>query len=185
MDISTDRCYSYYSRILVIIKPGTTLALLGAFFIAGFLVSGIFEIIFALANKNTLKGWGGWTLASGIIDILFALLLLAMPISTIAVLLFMVGFWVMFQSIWAIGGGAIELQRNSVKGWGGWILTFGILGVILSFILIANLYLLPDLLFICWLLPCSAMAFYVSITDSGSAIFIKILRKNKEHLANI
>ncbi|MBB4037958.1 uncharacterized membrane protein HdeD (DUF308 family) [Dysgonomonas hofstadii] len=116
-------------------NPGTTLALLGAFFIAGFLVSGIFEIIFALANKNTLKGWG-WTLASGIIDILFALLLLAMPISTIAVLLFMVGFWVMFQSIWAIGG-AIELQRNSVKGW-GWILTFGILGVILSFILIAN-----------------------------------------------
>ena len=116
-------------------NPGTTLALLGAFFIAGFLVSGIFEIIFALANKNTLKGWG-WTLASGIIDILFAFLLLAMPIGTIAVLLFMVGFWVMFQSIWAIGS-AIELQRNSIKGW-GWILTFGILGIILSFILIAN-----------------------------------------------
>jgi len=121
--------------ILFIANPGTTLAMLGALLIAGFLVSGIFEIIFALSNKNTLKGWG-WTLASGIIDILFALLLLAIPIGTIAVLLFMVGFWVMFQSIWAIGT-AIELQRGQVKGW-GWILTFGILGVIFSFILIAN-----------------------------------------------
>lgn len=115
--------------------PGTTLTLLGALFIAGFLVSGIFEIFFAISNRNNYRGWG-WTLAGGIIDILFAFLLLAMPIGTIAVLLFMVGFWIMFQSIWAIGS-AIDLQRHGVRGW-GWILTFGILGVILSFILISN-----------------------------------------------
>lgn len=118
-----------------IADPLSTLVIIGALFIAGFLVSGVFEIIFAVSNRNTLKGWG-WTLASGIIDIAFGLLLLAIPIGTIAVLLFLVGFWVMFQSIWLIGS-AIELQRNNVKGW-GWTLTSGILGMILAFILIAN-----------------------------------------------
>ncbi|MBD8387459.1 HdeD family acid-resistance protein [Dysgonomonas sp. BGC7] len=116
-------------------NPGATLSILGAFFIAGFLVSGIFEIVFSLSNMNTLKGWG-WTLASGIIDLLFGLLLIAMPIGTIAVILFMVGFWVMFQAIWGIGT-AIDLQRNGVKGW-GWILAFAILTLILAFILISS-----------------------------------------------
>lgn len=116
-------------------NPGETLAVLGALFIAGFLVSGIFEIFFSILNKKILKGWG-WTLASGIINILFGLILLSIPIGTIAVLLFLVGFWVMFQSIWSISS-SIELQRNGIKGW-GWLLAFGILGLILSFILIVN-----------------------------------------------
>ena len=121
--------------IWCIANPGETLILLSAFFIAGFIVSGLFEIVFALSNKNTINGWG-WTLASGIIDILFGLLLWAIPLGTIAVLLFLVGFWVMFQSIWSIGT-AIELQRGGIRGW-GWTLTFGILGLILAFILIVN-----------------------------------------------
>ncbi len=115
--------------------PATTLALLGAFFIAGFLISGIFEIIFAVSNRDTSNGWG-WTLASGIIDILFALILMATPLGTIATLIFFVGFWAMFQSIWGIGS-AIELQRNGIKGW-GWVLALGILGLIFSFVLITN-----------------------------------------------
>lgn len=121
--------------IWCVADPLSTLAVIGAFFIAGFLVSGIFEIIFAISNRNTLKGWG-WTLASGIVDIAFALLLLAIPMGTIAALLFLVGFWVMFQSIWLIGT-SIELQRSGVKGW-GWSLATGILGIILAFILITN-----------------------------------------------
>lgn len=116
-------------------NPATTLGVLAALFVAGFLVSGIFEIIFAISNKDVLNGWG-WTLASGIIDILFGMILLVAPIETIAVLLFLVGFWVMFQSIWGIGA-SIELQRSGIKGW-GWTLTFGILGLILAFILITN-----------------------------------------------
>jgi uncharacterized membrane protein HdeD (DUF308 family) len=121
--------------IWCIADPLLTLVVIGALFIAGFLISGAFEIIFAISNRNTLKGWG-WTLTSGIIDIAFVLLLLAIPIGTIAVLLFFVGFWIMFQSIWLIGS-SIELQRNSIRGW-GWTLTSGIFGIILAFILIAN-----------------------------------------------
>ncbi|MDR1092369.1 MAG: DUF308 domain-containing protein [Prevotella sp.] len=118
-----------------IADPLLTLVVIGSLFIAGFLISGVFEIIFAISNRNTLKGWG-WTFTSGIIDIAFGLLLLAIPIGTIAILLFLTGFWVMFRSIWLIGS-SIELQRNNVKGW-GWTLASGILGTILAFILIAN-----------------------------------------------
>lgn len=115
--------------------PTTTLAILGALFIAGFLIAGISEIVFALSNRHRLHGWG-WTLASGIIDILFALLLITTPIGTIATLIFFVGFWAMFQSIWGIGS-AIELHKNRINGW-GWVLFLAILGLIFSFILITN-----------------------------------------------
>lgn len=121
--------------VLCLANPLTTLSMLAALFVAGFLISGLFEVVFAISNREVLNGWG-WTLASGIISILFGLILLAMPIETITVLLFFVGFWAMFQSIWAIGS-AIELQRSSIKGW-GWVLAFGILGLIFSFILITN-----------------------------------------------
>jgi len=115
--------------------PGTTLTLLSALFIAGFLISGIFEIIFAVTNKNSLNGWG-WTLASGIISTVFALMLLLLPIESILVLIYFVGFWIMFQSFWGIGV-SIDLQREGVKGW-GWLLALAILGVILSILLITN-----------------------------------------------
>lgn len=121
--------------VLCLANPLTTLSMLAALFVAGFILSGLFEVVFAISNKEILNGWG-WTLASGIISILFGLILLVMPIETITVLLFFVGFWAMFQSIWAIGS-AIELQKSGLKGW-GWVLAFGIIGLIFSFILITN-----------------------------------------------
>lgn len=116
-------------------QPVITLVTLSMLFVAGFIIGGIFEIIFAVANKEGMRGWG-WTLASGIISVLFGLLLLSKPISTLAVMLFFVGFWLMFQSLWSIGT-SVDLQMTKVKGW-GWLLTFGVLGLIFSFILILN-----------------------------------------------
>lgn len=116
-------------------QPVITLVTLSMLFVAGFIIGGIFEIIFAVANKEGMRGWG-WTLASGIISVLFGLLLLSKPISTLAVMLFFVGFWLMFQSLWSIGT-SVDLQMMKVKGW-GWLLTFGVLGLIFSFILILN-----------------------------------------------
>lgn len=119
-----------------LITPLTTLVALTLVFAITFFVSGIFEIAFSLSNKKVLKGWG-WTLISGIIDLIFGLILVAMPVEVIAlVLTYFVGFWVMFQSIWAIGSAA-ELQRNGVKGW-GWLMALAVLGVIMSFIFIMS-----------------------------------------------
>lgn len=118
-----------------IAAPASTLFILSALFVASFLVGGIGEIIFALANKEILSGWG-WTLASGIINIIFAFILIAIPWSSILVLIFYIGFLIMFQSISGISS-AVELQKMGSKDW-GWLLALAILGFILSFILIVN-----------------------------------------------
>ena len=116
-------------------QPLVTLFTLSALFIGGFIVGGIFEITFAVLNRENMRGWG-WTLASGIISVLFGLLLLSKPITTFAVMLFFVGFWLLFQSLWSVGT-AVELQMIKVKGW-GWMLLFGVIGFMFSFILISN-----------------------------------------------
>lgn len=116
-------------------QPVITLVTLSILFVTGFIIGGVFEIIFAVANREGIRGWG-WTLASGIISVLFGLLLLSQPTMTFTVMLFFVGFWLMFQSLWSIGT-SVDLQMMNIKGW-GWLLAFGVLGLILSFILILN-----------------------------------------------
>ncbi len=121
--------------IWCLFQPMITLVTLSVLFVVGFIIGGVFEIVFATANREGMRGWG-WTLASGIISVLFGLLLLSMPIATLAAMLFFVGFWLMFQSLWSIGT-AVDLQMMKIKGW-GWLLAFGVLGLILSFFLILN-----------------------------------------------
>ncbi|NDW10835.1 HdeD family acid-resistance protein [Dysgonomonas sp. 520] len=119
-----------------IANPLSTIITFSYFFAISFLFSGLFEIIFAVSNKNSLHGWG-WTLTSGIIDLLFGVILLSLPPASIATILaFFVGFWVMFRSIWGMAT-SIDLQRIGAKGW-GWSLLLSILGIILSFIFIIS-----------------------------------------------
>lgn len=118
-----------------IAAPVSTLFILSAFFIAYFFVAGIGEIAFAISNKDRLSGWG-WTLASGIINVIFAIILMALPFSSILVFIFYIGFLILFESIWGISI-AIELQKQGAKDW-GWLLALAILGFVLAFILIAN-----------------------------------------------
>lgn len=122
--------------IWCITTPWATIISLSIIFGAIFLVTGIFTIIFAISNKDSLHGWG-WTLMSGIIDILFGIIILSLPIEVITlVLAYFVGFYVMFQSIWSIGT-ATELYSKKVNGW-GWLLTLAIIGLILSIIFILS-----------------------------------------------
>lgn len=118
-----------------IFKPVEALLALTILFVVSFLISGILEIIFALSNKDSLHGWG-WTLASGIIDLLLGIILLCIPIETPLIMIYFVGFWIMFQSVWAIGA-AVDLQRIKVSGW-GWLLALAILGLIFSFVFIVS-----------------------------------------------
>ncbi len=121
--------------IIFLAKPLDALITLSILFVAGFLVTGLFEIIFAVSNKDSLNGWG-WTLASGIIDLLLGILLFSTPGITPMIMAYFVGFWIMFQSIWAIGM-SCELQKIGVKDW-GWLLALAILGIIFSFVFIMS-----------------------------------------------
>lgn len=126
---------SFGLGIIFIVKPIDALITLSIFFVAGFLAAGLCEIIFALTNKDSLNGWG-WTLTSGIIDTLLGILLLFIPAETPIIMIYFVGFWIMFQSIWAIGM-SCDLQKMQVSGW-GWLLALAILGIIFSFIFIMS-----------------------------------------------
>lgn len=113
--------------------PLETFLALTMLFVAGFLVTGIFEIAFSISNRESLHGWG-WTLAVGIVDVVFAIILMANPAIAPAVLSYFIIFWLMFQSFWGIGA-AIDLSKYRNSSW-GWLLAIAILGLMLSGILL-------------------------------------------------
>ena len=122
--------------IWAVATPDVTLVTLSYLFVWAFFIGGILEIVFAVSNKNMLSGWG-WTLSSGIIDILFSILLMAMPLPVITtIFIYVIGFWIMFRSIWTIGE-SVELQKLGVPGW-GWMLALGILSVLFSILFIMS-----------------------------------------------
>lgn len=108
---------------------------LSILFSAFILVSGVFQIAFAISNRNEIQGWG-WYLAGGIIDLIIGILLITHPLMTMAILPFYVGFWLLFQGFMAIGL-SFQLKSVSVPSW-GWLLFLGILTLLFSFLLLAN-----------------------------------------------
>ncbi len=120
--------------IFSIIKPVEAYASLTILFEVFFLVGGVFEIIYAASNSKFDNSWG-WTLVAGIIDVLIGLMLVFSPIEVSGMmLLYFVGFWIMFRSLWAVGI-SIDMQMIGMKGW-GWLLAWAILGLIFSCIFI-------------------------------------------------
>ncbi|HNU47202.1 MAG TPA: HdeD family acid-resistance protein [Bacteroidia bacterium] len=101
----------------------------------GFVIGGISEIAYSVSNRKKLKNWG-WYLAGGIITLILGLQLSLIPGVTGLILCYYIGFWLLFRSIMEITN-SIDLKKYHVKYW-GWVLTFGILGVITSLILLWN-----------------------------------------------
>ena len=98
----------------------------------GFILGGILDIIFAVSNRDYVYGWG-WTLAAGILELLLGIMLFTLPTASITVILvYFVGFWILFRSIWSIGE-STQLRMMGVKGW-GWALALSILCTVLAFL---------------------------------------------------
>jgi len=99
------------------------------------LVNGIFDIIFAISNRQLLKGWG-WYLSGGILQVILGYVLMNHPGITMLVLPLILGFWLMFGAVKIISG-AFDLKSYSIKGW-GWVLALGVLQMLFSFLVIAD-----------------------------------------------
>jgi uncharacterized membrane protein HdeD (DUF308 family) len=121
--------------IVVFSSPAGSLVALSLLFALSFLFSGLSESLFALANKDHLDNLG-WSLALGIITLIVGFLLLLNPALSLTVLAFYIGFVILFRSISTIGF-AIDVKKYGSKNWGG-LLVLGIIGTIVSFILIWN-----------------------------------------------
>lgn len=113
--------------------PLSTFVALTIIFMIAFFVGGISEIIFAISNKAVLKNWG-WSLAIGIIDLIFAIILLTNPVLAPIVFSYLIAFWVFFRAIWGISM-ALDLKQYKDRNWGS-LLFLSIVGVILALILL-------------------------------------------------
>jgi uncharacterized membrane protein HdeD (DUF308 family) len=121
--------------VYVFITPLASYLALSLIFSISFLVSGILEIAFSIANRKELNSWG-WYLAGGILYTLFGLILVSRPEISIATLPFVVGFFLLFKSANALAW-AFDLKNMGVPGWGN-IAIVAVLCLIFSFILLWN-----------------------------------------------
>lgn len=119
----------------VFFTPVSSFVALSMFFAFTFLISGIFEISYAISNRKTIDNWG-WNLVGGIIDLIIGFILITHPGASMVFLIFYVGFALIFRSIMTIGW-SVQLNKMGIKNW-GWILVLGILGLIFSFMLLWN-----------------------------------------------
>ena len=117
------------------LSPAESYLSLAILFIWAFIVGGILEIYFAIANKEELEHWG-WELAGGILTLVIGIIMAMNPAISLVTLPFYVGFVIMFRSIMAISS-SLELKKYGVLDWGN-LMALGILGLIFSFILLWN-----------------------------------------------
>lgn len=116
-------------------SPVASYLALSLLFSVSFLISGLFEVIFSIANRKTMDNWG-WTLIFGLVTFFFGLSMTMQPEFSMLTLAIFVGFTLLFRSIAAISF-AIEIKNYGVSQW-GLLLILGIIGAILSFILLVN-----------------------------------------------
>lgn len=157
--------------------PVATLFALSFVFVASFLVGGLGEIVFAISNKDSIDGWG-WTLICGIIDVLFAILLISIHFADVYFMIFCIGFLVLFQSMLNIGK-AIDLQKFNIKGW-GWVLAMAILGLILAFFLIIK----PDFAATFIIAIFSVALFFYGISSILYSIGLKKVKDTLKDIEN-
>lgn len=107
--------------ICLMFTPLASYVALSVLFSVSMFVSGTLEILFAVTNRKNISSWG-WYLASGIIDLILGIYLMANIGLSMAVLPFIVAFWLMFRGF-ASTGYAMDLKRYGTRNW-GWYMGF-------------------------------------------------------------
>lgn len=118
--------------IWCLLTPIESLIALSEVMVMALLLSGICHIVFAVANSKSDNYWG-WSLVTGILELLLGIWLVILPEPAVAaIFVYVIGFWILFYSVLGIGE-ACELKRVGVSDW-GWLLAFGIITLVLAFI---------------------------------------------------
>lgn len=119
--------------LCLLIAPISSYIALSVILSISILLSGIFEILFAVNNKKILSSWG-WYLAGGIIDLIIGVYLVFFPLISMELIPFVVAFWLMFRGF-TLCGYSTDLKRYGTHNW-GWYMAFGILAILCSFAII-------------------------------------------------
>ena len=101
------------------------------------LLMGIFQIIAGLMVSGVDDNWG-WRLAEGVIDVIFAVVLLSNPGITAVVFLFIVGFWMIVYGVMIFSGSF----KSKKEGDGNWWLSLlgGILTVLFGWFVMTDFF---------------------------------------------
>lgn len=121
------------TSFVVFSTPLSSLLTLAIIMSVSFIVSGIFEVVFALSNRRSMENWG-WSLVFGLLTLIVGFMLVTNPALSILTLSLYVGFILLSRSIGSISF-AIDIKRHGIGSWVG-LLIFGILGTIVSIILL-------------------------------------------------
>jgi len=119
--------------IWVFRNPGGTLLGLATFFAIMLFIASISSIVFAISNRDTMQGWGR-NLASGLFELLLAIVLLRHPLLAGLALNFLLGLWIMFRGINLISM-SLEMRNYGMGDW-GWIFAGGLTSSILAFFIL-------------------------------------------------
>jgi len=120
--------------IWIIVSPAAAYVSLSVLFAVGILATGIFETAFALSIRRSIDGWG-WSLASGLLDIIVGAYLLMYPGITMTVLPFILGFWLVFRGFSGVGF-AFDMKSYGASDW-GWLLLLAIGVIFFGFMILA------------------------------------------------
>lgn len=118
--------------VLVVIQPLGTLLILSRITAIFLLVDGVIAILQGLLNR-TQTGWRIW-LVQGLVDLVFALLILFWPGLTVAIFFYLLVVWTIALGAVAIASSAM-LARNKDLTW-PWLLAFGLLSVLFGVMLL-------------------------------------------------
>ncbi len=112
-----------------------TYATVTIIFVMAFLFSAIFDILFSVLNRSSLRGWG-WSLLNGVISLIISIYLLSNLDVALEVLPLIFSLGILFRSITAFFL-AFDLKSLGHKGWRT-LLFVGLLGVIIGLITLAK-----------------------------------------------
>ncbi len=119
--------------IWVFTSPATAYLSLSILFGACILTSGFFETVFSISARKSLEGWG-WSLAGGLLDMAIGAYLLIYPGITMAILPFVLGFWLLFRGFSAIGF-SFDMKSYGDLNW-GWFLLLAIGIIFFAFMIL-------------------------------------------------
>lgn len=119
----------------IMLMPGLTLVTLTAIAGAGFLVSGIFDIVNYVRFHKQMN-LSGWAIAYAVLDIILGLMLLLHPLALAGVIPWIVGIGFVVFGIFEIVG-SIKIKGTGAPLW-GWMLFSGIISVLCGITFFVN-----------------------------------------------
>ena len=157
--------------IMVFKHPANAILALAIYISISLMLTGITQIFLSISTKDSDSNWG-WSLAGGLIDVLFAFILLSNPVITAATLPWVVGFWIIVYGV-MIFVNSFKDKKEGVTNW--WLgLIGGLIAVGVGFVLTNNL-LVGALSVTYWMGIGFLLAGIVSI---AIAFGIKAIQKN-------